>query len=295
MNMKRTLLHWISEREEIRKLKESGAPPPWTEDPILQTYRFCNVRRRHDKVSQWLINNFYTYAKDDPFICRSDDFLQFAALNRFINWPPTLLNVYGAGWHGTTHYDPKIITNAILNRQTRGEKIFSNAYMIRGGAEKGVPKIPYIVEVTCGINIKRHAPVIRKALKTGSREKVALAFGFINNWGTFMSGQVTDDLTWSPLLANPVDDTTWAPIGPGSSKGFNRMLKKPLHTPIKPKEWSRKLQLFRKWIITELGDEFSDMTLHDVQNCLCEISKYCRVLEGGRMKNTYKPKLPGEW
>lgn len=294
MNMKRVLLHWVSEREKIRKLKEAGAPQPWTDDPILQTYRFCNVRRRHDKVSQWLINNFYSTPTSSG-VYESGDFLQWVALCRFINWPPTLAEAYGAGWWGAGLYDPQAITQSILNRQARGEKIFSNAYMIRGGAEKGVSKIPYIVEVTCGINIKRRAPNIRRALETGSREKVALAFGSINNWGTFMSGQVTDDLTWSPLLANPVDDYTWAPIGPGSSKGFNRMLKRPITTPIKPKEWSKKLQLFRKWIITELGNEFSDMTLHDVQNCMCEISKYCRVIDGGRMKNTYRPKEPNEW
>ena len=37
------LLAWIVERESIRRKKERGLPRPWTLDPVLDGYRFCNV------------------------------------------------------------------------------------------------------------------------------------------------------------------------------------------------------------------------------------------------------------
>ncbi len=39
------------EREKIRLARESGTPPPWTEDPIFQKGRFLNVFREDDRGS----------------------------------------------------------------------------------------------------------------------------------------------------------------------------------------------------------------------------------------------------
>ena len=63
---KNRFLYWIKERESIRKKKEAGNPKPWTDDPILQNYRFCNVRRMDDTVSQWLLKNWYEPYFDHP-------------------------------------------------------------------------------------------------------------------------------------------------------------------------------------------------------------------------------------
>jgi hypothetical protein len=44
----------------------------------------------------------------------------------------------------------------------------------------------------------------------------------------------------------------------------------------------------RDAVIDEL--EIDDLTLHDVQNCMCEFSKYCRTVLGeGKPKTTYIP------
>ena len=44
------------EREKIRHLRESGAPYPWTKDPILKKGRFLNVFREDDRVSKSIIS-----------------------------------------------------------------------------------------------------------------------------------------------------------------------------------------------------------------------------------------------
>lgn len=54
--VQKRFVFWITERESIRLKKESGAPRPWTSDPILHQHRFCNVNREHDAVTVWVAN-----------------------------------------------------------------------------------------------------------------------------------------------------------------------------------------------------------------------------------------------
>ncbi len=71
------LLYFVHEREFIRLKKIAGSEPPYTDDPILGTYRFCNVRRADDRVSRWLTQNVLIEAN-----IKSDlkSFLMFSAL-----------------------------------------------------------------------------------------------------------------------------------------------------------------------------------------------------------------------
>lgn len=78
------LVYWIREREAIRLKKEAGQPRPWTDDEILDTYRFCNVRRMDDKVSKWLLENWYK-----PYFDHQN-MLIAVALARFFNSVETL-------------------------------------------------------------------------------------------------------------------------------------------------------------------------------------------------------------
>jgi hypothetical protein len=46
-------LYWQVERENIRIQKEvSKLPPPWTDDSILQQYKFCQVFREEDRTTK---------------------------------------------------------------------------------------------------------------------------------------------------------------------------------------------------------------------------------------------------
>ena len=52
-------LYWYfaAERQNIFYKKLNGEEAPWTEDKILQEYKFCNSYRASDRVSQYLIKN----------------------------------------------------------------------------------------------------------------------------------------------------------------------------------------------------------------------------------------------
>jgi len=52
------------EREKIRFLRKSGAPDPWTEDPIFQQGRFLNVFREDDRGSKAILRFARSLEKD---------------------------------------------------------------------------------------------------------------------------------------------------------------------------------------------------------------------------------------
>src|SRR5207247_6900297 len=48
-----TYFRLAREREAIRRRKAAGQPWPWTDDPILRDWFFCNVHREMDKTTVW--------------------------------------------------------------------------------------------------------------------------------------------------------------------------------------------------------------------------------------------------
>ena len=47
-------LRMLKTREQIRLAKAAGAPWPWSDDDVLNQYKFTNVKREHDRTTMWL-------------------------------------------------------------------------------------------------------------------------------------------------------------------------------------------------------------------------------------------------
>src|SRR5260221_9893360 len=52
-----TYWHFAAKRQEVFFARLEGKPKPWTDDPILNEYKFTNAYRASDRVSQYLIRN----------------------------------------------------------------------------------------------------------------------------------------------------------------------------------------------------------------------------------------------
>jgi hypothetical protein len=281
------LLYWATERENIRLKKLEGYPPPWTGDPILQKYRFCNVNRRHDRVSQWLLWNVLNHCDyfDNVMV-----FVKWVALCRWVNWPPTLSDIILADGDLITNKNIRLKKIGVLIDKKCGDsKAWTGAYMIRAPSKKkypGITKGAFVAETVVG-GLDAVSAQLRAALKQNSAQAVWELLCSVPNWGTFMAGQVVADLTYTPLLEAAGDLNTWAPQGPGSRRGFNRLMGRPLYDRIQAEEWSDRLQDWRGQVAAAIG---SELNLMDLQNCLCETDKYLRVKAGeGRPRSTYKP------
>lgn len=266
------LTHWIKERESIRLKKEAGKPKPWTDDEILQSYRFTNVRRMDDKVSKWLYLNWYKPYFNHP------NTLSAIALARFINKPESLRLITSLVYrHGSPKWGE--IKSTLRKHRDSGNVVFNGAYMVRG--QDSDDKIGGVVD--------RYAKPLKVDIDRSSMRltwtEIKDCFGF----GPFMAGQVVADLRWA-LDGSWEDRKTWAPIGPGSAKGMNRVQGRLPGQSLGQLQFLDELQVLIAVLQRKLPKSISSrMEAHDYQNTLCEFSKYEKALwDEGRPKQLYK-------
>lgn len=266
------LLYWVKERDRMRLRKEvDGAPPPWTDDPIMANNRWCNVHREDDKVTRWIFKNW---------LCKPDQHLQIAAcIGRVVNWPETLvlLGYPKDGW-SPAYRSNWLKTFEDLRRA--GKKAWTGAYMVTGGySAGGEPKEVIIARVLDGAAERPHIQ-IHDTLAVAA-EKLATP-----GIGTFLAAQVIADLKHTPLLEAADDWWEWCAPGPGSTMGLNFLHDRPRAKPLPPSQFMDEVNQVRTFILKELG---VGLCAHNTQNCLCELSKYIRAKYfGERLKNSYR-------
>ncbi len=255
------LVYWILERENIRKAKEAGKPKPWSEDPVFQKVYFCNVHREDDRVTRWIRRN-YTH---DLF---GDRYELAMCVARIFNLPNTLhaikMNLRFGQWGG--------IETALGLRQDQGHKVWSGAYVITTHGRK-MSKLDYCIEILQAAERVLPLPFLRTC--DNYHRKLMQLEGF----GSFLAAQVVADLknTTGHWLASASDWMTFSAPGPGSIRGLSWYFDKKVT-----------YATYQEHIAEVARDLHWRDGMQDLQNCLCEFDKYCRVLSGtGRSKRKY--------
>lgn len=278
-------VYFVGERENVRVNKETfGGKPPWTGDPIIHGYRFCNMRRMDDKVSQWLLVNWYLPFKDHP------NMLLAAAVARFINLPISLDRLTQVVFAGkvtdrAVTWNGDLIVKLLREYRDAGEgnTVFNGAYMVRGndGMDKIDCVVNYYVEP-----LKAYLKQINPASMEETHATILQSFGM----GSFMAGQIVADLRWG-LTGQWKDRRMWAPIGPGSKRGMNRLYERDLGATISQIAFASNLLVLKQKVEPLFDPSFvGKMEAIDWQNTLCEFDKYERVLFGeGKPKQKYRP------
>jgi len=273
------LWYWIRKREEIRIKKESGSPPPWTEDEILQEYRFCNVRREDDRVTRWIKR----YVRER--FAGSDSLWLMLCICRVINWPGTIRDLIASGdsaWPSSDAFSPGAFAAALKERMVNGWKVYTGAYVIPAGSVSGVAKHDYLADVMVGNLWRERHKFPRPA--TSLRETYAWLNKF-PGWGPFLSYQAVVDMRFTEILSCASDVSSWAAAGPGTIRGLNRVHGRPVDGAL-----SQRQALDEILAIYEVAESQTgvSMDLSDVPNVLCETDKYLRVKLGeGRPRARY--------
>ncbi len=279
------ILYWVDERDNIRQAKENGYPAPWTDDPILRKYRFCNVRRRDDRMTQWMIRNMYDHVAHGE-----EDLWFIAAIARYVNWPPSLtsLLVNGAIPARAEEFDPHVFVAVMDDLKAQGLKCWGSAYMLYPGRETGSNKAE-TVAFRFLLPLANDAAKVREAMAKNRVESVVQELTKFYGWNTFLAGQVAADLTYYPMeLGEASDLYEWAPMGPGSQRGLNRLFGYKLNYAWKQGDFNAALR--KIWVEIAEQLDMENLTLHDVQNVMCELDKMWRVLAGeGAPRSIYSP------
>ena len=283
-----SLLYFVWEREVIRIVKERGGEPPYTKDPVLGRYRFTNIRRRDDRVSRWVIENVIRPHEHNP------NLWFMLLITRLINWPPALQHLIDDGllFRKPHEFDAQAFSDSLEAYKAKRGKVYTGAYMVYPtkmdpGSVKSLAIAKHIIAPAS----RMHDEMVRRLSgyeNDRSVERVVdqLSSGF--GISTFIAGQVAADLTYCPQLGGAFDLRSYAPMGPGSSRGLNYLHGRKPFASWDQNSFNQALIEINKSIDKEL--EIKDLSLHCVQNCMCEFSKYCRTVLGeGKPKSVYQP------
>ena len=266
------VVEFVGQRELARKNHAAGAKRPYCTDPIINTYRFCNVRREDDKVTRWIKKHWRDPYQGHPNMAGA------MLLARLINWPPTLAAIgFPEVWR------PGDIIETI--KKLPG-KVWSSAYIV-STCGKSMPKVDYVVDkVDDMIGVLEYIPWLNCTLESYHRKLCT-----IDGLGAgFLAAQVVVDLKYTDVNLLQADDwKTFAVSGPGSKRGLARVFGLPTDYSWKEYEWKEYLEVMIEATAPKLS---FGMELHaqDWQNVMCEFDKWCRVRNSeGRPRARYSP------
>lgn len=268
------LIHWIMERERIRVRKNSNEDKPWTQDALLQNYRFCNVKRMDDKVSVWLLENWY------PMTRYTGSEIYTAVLARAINWPDALECI-------ATELDSvESVKGRLKERKNSKEKVFTGAYIVPG--VKGQEKIDSVIALAERVKQQPCETITKVSMRDTWRWLLSF-----DGLGTFLAGQIVADLACLRSGSNWPDTMEWAPVGPGSARGLNRLMGIKKTANLTQERFEPLLKELIKEIRPSISSIWHDRQLcaMDIQNCLCEFDKYRRLT---LQEGTVRAKYPGQ-
>jgi hypothetical protein len=277
------LLTFITNRYQVYENRRKGRPKPWTIDGILRRYRFCNVHRENDTVTRWIADNWRDPNTNDPHVW-------FAMLvARYVNEPATLELI---GY--PVPYVSRNWLDAVATRQKQKANVFNAAYIIpTGGIMNTGPKHETLDRMFTNLWLRRNEfvpDVIFNKPLIGALAHYSRLLTAQPGIGTFMAGQIMADLKYTEPYIGCDDWWTFAVSGPGSRRGLNRVIGRDVKTRWKEDEWFIELNSLRDRINIELKrSKIPILHGQDMQNCLCEFDKYCRVYygEAGRPKQLY--------
>ena len=288
-------LYWYfaNERQNIFIKKLNGDTPPWTNDPILKTYKFCNSYRVNDRVSQYLLKNVIyngkTY-KDEDMLFR---IILFKLFNKESTWE-LLLKEFKDITLST--FDMKEYSKVLTNAINNNIKIYNDAYISCATKAFGYDRKHdnHLALLNKMFIIDK---VQDKILKCTNMEQ---AFNIIKSYpliGNFMAYQLITDINYSNVVDWKEDEFTVA--GPGSLRGIKKCFIDKGN--LSNEDIIRYMYNHQEEEFERLNLDFKmignrKLQLIDIQNIFCELDKYCREkvpsLKSNRtkIKKKYTPK-----
>lgn len=287
--------YWVfaTERQRVYYSRLAGDPGPWTDDPVISRFRFTNVYRASDRVSQDLIRVAYSGSQEP------EDLVLRVLLFRFFNKPSTWQALESTFGEVTKDSFDVEDYGALLDRMLhRGERIYSAAFI--------VPPPPFgaIRKHQNHLLLIDHMMSTGLAAKVGDAPSLGSVFEIIASYpslGPFLAYQLTIDLNYTSLI--DFDENDFVVPGPGARSGIAKCF---------PDLGGLTLEDIIRWMVDTQEDQFDELDLAfrdlfgrrlmliDCQNLFCEIDKYARVMHPDvrgvgnrtRIKQQFAPKGP---
>jgi hypothetical protein len=292
-------LYWTfaARRQDIFERRIAAKPAPWTDDPILNEFKFCNVYRAADRVSQYLIKSVaYDNVGDSP----ADRLFRIVAFRTFSK-PSTWDGVIQRLGRGPTVNDLKSgkFEKALDDVKSQQEGLYTGAFILCATKAFGFDE-KHRNHVALFKTMFLESDAANRIQECESLEDLV---GFLESFplmGPFMSYQIAVDLNYSDLTHFDENDYTQA--GPGALRGIKKAF-------VDLGDYTAADVI--KWMVDRQASEFARLGLEfrglwgrplhaiDCQGLFCELDKYCRkavphlVSNRTRIKMRFEPNKEG--
>lgn len=272
----------------------------WTANPILSRAKFTNVYRMLDRNTQYVVEEILepnaieattTNTGLATVAYLSAVYRWFNRIETFQDVGPKILHVIELGGDWSYVADELNRINADKKR-----KVFTSAY-ISGFVDLGFGSFGD----NCAHVLQELYGAVCDVDDEGTLKQACERLQQVPRIGHFIAYQMA--LDWMlPLAAldggrliPEFDPNSWTDVGPGCAKGLAIMgVKGPEAATQRALMglWTKHTEVLHpmgfKWVRDHRAQAVA-MTLGDMENCLCEYSKYVRIMGGGRTKTVYRP------
>lgn len=266
--------YWITaaRRQDIFFNKINGVYP-LTDDVIFQRYKFCNVYRASDRVSQYLIRNvIYDKARDEK--TQLFRIFLFRLFNKCETWDYLTETL---GEINLENFDQIYYSKLINKIKKEGGVVYGNAFILCANKAYGYDK-KHDNHLALIDYIFRKSQVADGILRSKSLRELFLILRNLPLIGNFMAYQIATDFNYSEVFSFEENDFTVA--GPGAIRGIRKCF---VDTGGMSDEEIIMYMVENQDVNFErLGLNFHNlfgrkMKAIDCQNWFCETDKYCRV------------------
>lgn len=298
-----TFWYFAYERQNIWYKKLNGEKPPYTEDKILQEYKFCNAYRVLDRVSQYMLKNViyngkYYSPKDMLF-----RILLFKIFNKEDTWE---FLVASLGDITLDNFSFKLYDELLQEIRKKGGKIYNDAYISCANKAYGY-ELKHQNHLALLEEMFFKDDLYEKINKSSCMEDV---FNILKSYpliGDFMAYQLATDINYSNITNYSEDTFTIA--GPGAKRGIEKCFEKfSSYEEVIKEMYNKQEEEFKRLNLDFKYLGGRKLQLIDIQNLFCETDKYLREkrpdLKSNRVKikKKYVPKptkieyvLPQKW
>jgi len=268
-----TYWRFAAKRQDIFFKRFNGDKFPWSKDPILNEYKFTNVYRATDRVSQYLIKNIISTG-DQSLNEIFFRIILFKIFNRISTWEYLEEELGELSWknYSFKKYD-KLLTELLNNKIA----IYSAAYIMASGRST----------FNFARKHQNHLKLIEKMMndklsnKIQNSKTMSSVYNLLLDYptiGEFLAYQYVTDINYSSLTN--FSEMEFVKAGPGAKDGiakcFNDFGDYSFEDIIEMMADNQESEFER------LGLEFKtlwgrNLQLIDCQNVFCEVDKYSRM------------------
>lgn len=268
-----TYWRFAAERQAIFYRRRRDSVGPWTTDPILRAYRFTNVFRAADRVSQYLIREIQ-YRADRPQEPREVFFrtILFKIFNKIETWE-ALEHAHGPLSWRTVDLDA--VDRTLSRLRADGQRVYSAAYIMPTPSFGRAGKHSNHLALIARMMTDRLPDRLQQASDLRAVYERILSYPGL---GRFLAFQYAIDLNYSTLL--DFDEADFVVAGPGALDGISKCFR--TTSGRSPEDMIRWVTDRQQMEFTQRGLDFNGLFGRrlqpvDCQNLFCEISKYSRV------------------